>query len=69
MREIGGERVLLFSYEGSDEMDQVNGAGWAQLEDREHLIGEFLGDYGRFTAERERVRAGHPSSHPTRRKG
>jgi hypothetical protein len=61
VREFGGEPLLLFSFEGSDEMDQVNGAGWAQLEDREHLIGELLGEYGRFTAERERVRQ-RPSS-------
>ena len=69
MREFGGEQILLFSYEGSDEMDQVNGAGWAQLQHRKHLIGEFLGDYGRFTAERERVRPKRPGSRLERRRG
>lgn len=56
MREFGRERLVLFSYQGSDERDEVNGAGWAQLTDREHLSGEFLDAYGRFTAERERAR-------------
>ncbi|MCC7165700.1 MAG: hypothetical protein IT331_24595 [Anaerolineae bacterium] len=55
IREFGGERVLLLRYEGSDEMDALNGAGWLQLTDRELLSGEFLGDYGRFTARRAHV--------------
>ncbi len=53
VREFGGESVLLWSYEGTDEMDPAQGAGWFQLKDREHLIGEFLSVYGRFMAERE----------------
>ena len=31
LREFGGEQVLLFNFAGSEEMDQVTGAGWAQL--------------------------------------
>ena len=53
IREFGGETVLLFGYEGSDEMDEVHGAGWAQLRERDRLEGEFLIDYGRFVATRE----------------
>ncbi len=50
VREFGGERVLLFSYEGSDEMDPVCGAGWLQLKEKNRLEGEFLEDYGRCLA-------------------
>lgn len=55
LREFGGEAVLLFGYEGSDEMDPANGAGWAQYKDQDRLIGEFLGTYGRFTAVRIQI--------------
>lgn len=64
IREFGEEPVLLFSYEGSDEMDEVHGSGWAQLRERDRLEGEFLIDYGRFTATRE-----HRTSHGSRSKG
>ncbi len=60
IREFGGQTVLLFSYEGSDEMEEVHGAGWAQLTERERLEGEFLDLYGRFVATREH-RAPHGS--------
>ncbi len=53
VREFGGESVLLVSYEGTDEKDPAQGAGWFQLKDLEHLSGEFLGIYGQFMAERE----------------
>ena len=54
IREFGGERIFLFGYEGSDEMDAASGAGWARLTDRDHLEGEFL-NYGPFTARRVRT--------------
>ncbi len=47
--------MLLFAYDGNDEMDEVKGAGWLQLKDREHLIGEFVSTYGRLTAERDQA--------------
>jgi hypothetical protein len=53
LRKFGGEPVLLFDFVGSDEMDEVNGAGWAQLTAPGRLEGEFLNDYGRFVAEPE----------------
>lgn len=53
LREFGGEVVFLFGYEGSDEMDSVNGAGWSQYQSQDRLVGEFLGTYGRFTAIRK----------------
>src|SRR3990172_8328632 len=31
LREFGGEKILLFGYNGSDEMDESHGAGWARL--------------------------------------
>ena len=53
VREFNGLAVLLFGYDGSDEMDPANGAGWAQLQSQDRLVGEFLGVYGRFIATRE----------------
>ena len=51
LREFGGEKILLFGYNGSDEMDESHGAGWARLAGPNKLEGEFLG-YGRFEAKR-----------------
>jgi hypothetical protein len=54
LREFGGEAILLFGYEGSDEMDSANGAGWAQSQkSQDRLVGEFLGTYGKFIAIRK----------------
>lgn len=64
LREFGREAVLLLSYEGSDEMDEVHGAGWAQLRERDLLEGEFLVDYGQFVA--TRVRSLSQGVHPRR---
>jgi len=55
VRECGSEAVLLFGYEGSDEMDSVNGAGWAQVETQDRLVGEFLGTHGKFSAKRKQI--------------
>ncbi len=69
IREFGGEPVLLFGYEGSDEMEEVHGAGWAQLKERDRLEGEFLIDYGRFVATREHDKSlGSGSKRSTRKR-
>jgi hypothetical protein len=52
IREFGGELLLIFSFEGSDEMDLVTGGGWARLNERGEPEGEFLGYYGEFKAVR-----------------
>lgn len=69
VRAFGGASVLLLSYEGADEMDPAQGAGWLQLKDREHLTGEFLSTYGRLMAERplRRVKALRSRSRRKRR--
>lgn len=67
IREFGGEAVLLFRFEGSDEMDEVHGAGWAQLTERDRLEGEFLDIYGRFVAMRERKSSPARPSRSTRK--
>lgn len=53
LREFGGETVFVFGYAGMDEMDPVEGAGWARLTGPDTLEGEFLGGLGRFTARRQ----------------
>jgi hypothetical protein len=58
LREFDGETLLLFGFDGADEMDPVSGAGWARLFHANRLAGEFLNDYGEFGAVRERVGAG-----------
>ena len=55
-REFGGELILVFSYEGTDEMEPASGGGWMRLIDRETLEGEFIGTLGRFTAGREKAK-------------
>ena len=68
VREFGGEAVLLFGYEGSDEMDSMNGAGWAQYQSQDRLVGEFLGVYGRFTAMRKQISRNRHDAHTTKRR-
>jgi|GEM_PF-1570317 len=55
LREFGGEPVVVFGYEGMDEMDPSSGGGWLQLLDaaRGTLEGEFMGALGRFRAKRK----------------
>ncbi len=52
LREFGGETVIVFGYEGVDEMDPSTGGGWLQLLHNETLEGEFMGPLGRFRATR-----------------
>ncbi len=51
-REFGGELILVFGYEGVDEMEPASGGGWLRLLDQATLEGEFMGALGRFTARR-----------------
>jgi len=53
LREFGSELVVVFGYEGLDEMDPASGGGWLQLLDNATLEGEFIGALGRFTAKRQ----------------
>lgn len=54
VREFGGQQILIFGYESSDEMDQVSSGGWARINEKDELEGEFLGVYGPFVAKRKR---------------
>lgn len=56
LREFGGEQVIIFGYEGMDEMGPVSGGGWLRLIDLETLEGEFMGVLGRFTANRGKAK-------------
>lgn len=53
LREFGGEPVVVFGYDGVDEMDPSSGGGWLQLLDSGTLEGEFMGPLGHFRAERK----------------
>lgn len=53
VREFGGEALFIFGFEGSDEMDTVAGGGWARINGRDELEGEFLSHYGEFKAVRK----------------
>ncbi len=53
LREFGGEPVIVFGYDGMDEMDPSSGGGWLQLLDSGTLEGEFMGPLGRFSAKRK----------------
>lgn len=54
LREFGGETLIIFGYEGMDEMDPVSGGGWIRLTSANTLEGEFMGSLGRFVARRRR---------------
>lgn len=56
IRTFNGERVMIFGFEGSDEMDAAGGGGWMQLQADGSLEGEFIGSLGHFTARRVSVR-------------
>jgi hypothetical protein len=49
---FGGETVLIFCAEGSNDGHAFNTAGWMRLKGRSVIDGEFLNDYGAFTAKR-----------------
>jgi len=71
LREFGGETVVVFGYDGVDEMDPASGGGWLQLLENGGLKGEFMGMLGRFTAQRQGVRPKlprRPNARPKRRR-
>jgi hypothetical protein len=70
LREFGGEPVVIFGYDGVDEMDPSSGGGWLQLLDasRDTLEGEFMGPLGRFRAERK-ASSKKTVRQPSRRRG
>jgi len=65
LRQFGGETVVVFGYDGVDEMDPASGGGWLQLLESGALEGEFMGPLGRFTARRQNAqpkRSGRPNA-------
>lgn len=52
LREFGGESIVIFGFEGMDELEPVHGGGWLRLSDTDALEGEFIGGLGPFTAVR-----------------
>jgi hypothetical protein len=67
LREVGGETVVVFGYDGVDEMDPSSGGGWLQLLENGTLEGEFMGSLGRFRAARKRPKP--KAAKASRRKG
>ena len=60
LREFGGETVVIFSYDGVDEMDPSSGGGWLQLLENGTREGEFMGVLGPFTAQRQGAQRKQP---------
>ena len=56
LREFGCEKVVVFGYDGVDEMDPDTDGGWLQPLENDTLEGEFMGALGRFTARRQGAR-------------
>lgn len=52
VRVFGAEQIFMFGYMGFDEMDEVSSGGWARVNARGELEGEFVNGVGHFTAER-----------------
>ena len=69
VREFGGESVLIFGFEGTDEMDPVSGGGWARLISRDELEGEFINHLGEFRANRSPARKRAPRKPAGRLRG
>ena len=67
LREIGGETVVVFGYDGMDEMDPSSGGDWLQLLENGTLEGEFMGALGRFRAARQQPKP--KADNANRRKG
>ena len=68
LRDFGGEPVVIFGYDGVDEMDPSVGGGWLQLLESGTLEGEFMGALGRFSAAR-RPAAAKTAKRPARVRG
>ena len=54
-REFGGQMILIFGFEGSDDLEAVTGTGWVKLVGQDKIEGEFINDYGTFTATRSKA--------------
>ena len=55
IEQIGDQERFLFTFEGTDEMDPVSGAGWLRTEDQNTLTGKFKfhgGDSSTLSARR-----------------
>src|SRR5262245_16397572 len=55
VREFGEERILVFGFDGADEMDPANGGGWARLTGPDTLECEFICTTGLFQAKRAKA--------------
>lgn len=49
---FGSEHLVIFGFDGADEMDPASGGGWMRLRDDDKLEGEFVNNLGRFIAKR-----------------
>src|SRR5574337_569723 len=48
VRSFGGESIVVFGFDGSDEMDPESGGGWMRLRQDGKLEGEFVNGLGPF---------------------
>ena len=52
VRSFGGETIVVFGFDGSDEMDPASGGGWMRMRDDGKLEGEFVNHLGKFVGKR-----------------
>ncbi|MEK7276839.1 MAG: hypothetical protein AAB427_05785 [Chloroflexota bacterium] len=52
VRSFGGETIVVFGFDGSDEMDPASGGGWMRLLEDGKLEGEFVNHLGKFVGKR-----------------
>lgn len=52
VRSFGGETIVVFGFDGSDEMDPASGGGWMRLREDGKLEGEFVNQLGKFVGKR-----------------
>ncbi len=51
-RSFGGETIVVFGFDGSDEMERASGGGWMRLREDGKLEGEFVNHLGKFVGKR-----------------
>jgi hypothetical protein len=66
VRSFGGEHIVVFGFEGADEMDPVSGGGWMRLRGDGLLEGEFVNNLGRFVAKKAMSKKRPPAQKPPR---
>ena len=66
VRSFGGEHIVVFGFEGMDEMDMESGGGWMRLRDDGLLEGEFVNNLGRFVAKKAMSKKRPPAQKPPR---